>query len=229
MSSIQVTPDLSTLIRSSTFFKHAVATPLSSLLLSLELLQLELEAKNTQQTSSLALDRVKTARWSSHRLNTLLFHLEDEIQTSHRFPVYRAVQEVVNSIKTLHPDVVVRLRKEVESDFMLAGSEFLFEEALLCLITNGFEAYQASASLKMIEIQLQEHDGCCQVSILDGGCGMDEQKQSEYLKLGESTKKYHSGIGLPTITQIVQTHFGGTVEILSTPNLGTCVQLHIPI
>ncbi len=69
--------------------------------------------------------------------------------------------------------------------------------------------------------------GCYELTIEDTGPGIPRDVLARVFEPLFSTKSFGSGLGLPTVKQIVEQH-GGTVEINSHPGEGTRVLVRLP-
>jgi signal transduction histidine kinase len=67
-----------------------------------------------------------------------------------------------------------------------------------------------------------------EIVIADTGPGMPESTLARVFEPLFSTHAFGTGLGLPTVKQILEQH-GGTVEIVSTPGGGTRVALSLPL
>jgi signal transduction histidine kinase len=66
------------------------------------------------------------------------------------------------------------------------------------------------------------------VEIIDSGIGMDEENQKNLFTPFHTTKQKGSGLGLPISLKIVENHHG-KIKITSEKDLGTTVQVFLPI
>lgn len=218
--------DLETLVTQGRFFHHAVATPLSALLLSLELCQIEASSNYNQFA-----DHLKVAKSAANRLKQVLatadpVNLESAATT---FSVSSAVTEVVKLVQASQPDSTVRL-VQADSSFSwkLTGSRFLFQEAVLCLITNGLEAYAAGQqSQVLVSVQPADTQNMVCLTVTDGGAGFANHNLGYHLRLGESSKADDRGVGLQVVNQVV-TAFKGSWKVLPQP-VGTSIQVSLPL
>lgn len=104
------------------------------------------------------------------------------------------------------------------------GDRRLLRQVLLNLAIN---AQQAMPSGGQLEIQASEDDGCIVLRVIDNGCGMDETTLEKMWHAFFSRKPGGSGLGLPTVRKIVESH-GGTVSCESAVGQGTRFTIRLP-
>jgi nitrogen-specific signal transduction histidine kinase len=118
----------------------------------------------------------------------------------------------------------------------LTGNEQLLKQALLNLLLN---AIHASSPEGTIDIhcrrtrQPRTGEANCSgvnsviISIRDEGCGMSEEELKQVFQPFYSKRKGGTGLGLPIVKDIVQTH-EGKIQIISHKGKGTTVELVFP-
>jgi signal transduction histidine kinase len=67
-----------------------------------------------------------------------------------------------------------------------------------------------------------------EITIADTGPGIPAEVLPQVLEPLFSTKSFGTGLGLPTVQQIIEAH-GGGLEISSEENRGTTVVLWLPL
>lgn len=94
------------------------------------------------------------------------------------------------------------------------------------LLVNAFDACRPSGG--QVTVSTESRDGRAAISVADNGLGMDAEDREQMLetfKTGDKTRG--SGIGLPTVVDIVERH-GGRLEIHSVPDEGSTFTILIP-
>src|SRR5579862_3055683 len=99
---------------------------------------------------------------------------------------------------------------------------------LVNLIDNAIQAMAEAASAEQrIAISTRIIDGSYEVVITDTGPGIPAEVMPRIFEPLFSTKSFGTGLGLPTVKQIVEQH-GGTIMIDSAPGNGTRVTIRLP-
>jgi PAS domain S-box-containing protein len=100
---------------------------------------------------------------------------------------------------------------------------------LLNLVTNAIEAFPEGVSGGLITVSSRdEGEAGVLLQVKDTGRGMSEDLQEQIFKYLYSTKGARgTGLGLAITQKIVHEH-GGTIEVESTPNKGSCFTIILP-
>lgn len=103
------------------------------------------------------------------------------------------------------------------------GDPVLLEQVLVNLIKNALEALKDIPRASLI-LKASRVNGRTVLSIIDNGVGIPEDKMEQIFVPFYTTKKEGSGIGLSLSRQIMRLH-KGSIELQSSPNAGTAVDL----
>ena len=60
------------------------------------------------------------------------------------------------------------------------------------------------------------------------GCGMSDEVLRKIFEPLYSTKGFGVGLGMPTVMQIMEQHYGG-IDVETKPNVGTSITLWLPV
>jgi signal transduction histidine kinase len=115
---------------------------------------------------------------------------------------------------------------EVEDRLPLVpGSQNDLEQLLLNLLTNARDAMPKGGRLS---IAARWSDPNLQLVVEDTGIGIPAEHLSKVLEPFFSTKPQGNGLGLSICRSIVW-QMQGKLEINSTPDVGTCVTIFLPL
>lgn len=176
-------------------------------------LKLEHETKRVAELSSdfLRFIQLKEPNKQLTRLQDLIDDLIDFFGPSAR----KANVE----IKTFLPADLPRVEVDVEP----------FKQGLLNLMLNAVQAMPLGGTLT---IQAEPHP-CPEgqpgilLSLIDTGIGMTSDVQKQIFKPFFSLRPGGTGLGLPTMKKVVESH-GGRIDVQSEPGKGTKFTLHLP-
>jgi len=213
-------------LTSGIFFRHSVATPLSSLLLNLELLQSHLE-------------KLPVANFPTHLLQQSLsqaHYLHDLVKSSsttrqakrYYFPVKLALEAVILRLHRPWCRQHLHAHLHLPADLTLRGHSFYLQEALSCLIVNAFEAYQSRQS-QTVALTVYRRGQQLIIHINDTGQGMNWWTQRRHFVEGFSTKKRNSGMGLALVKEVIEKQYLGKLIVYSSPGNGTSLTILLPI
>lgn len=138
---------------------------------------------------------------------------------------------VIDTILAKHRRVIERNGIEVEfSDERddltgVLADERLLEQALTSVLTNSIEAMPEGGSLG-IAIRSEQGSARIRIEIADNGRGIPAELMQRVAESYFTTKARGLGLGLVLAKGIVE-RFGGTMEILSTRNIGTWVSFDL--
>jgi signal transduction histidine kinase len=141
------------------------------------------------------------------------------------------LEAVLNrSLEMLDPEIN-RLGIAVERRYhlngrVLAADPDLLHQAFLNLLLNAIQAMPGGGRL-IVETRSAPHGHGGEIIFRDSGEGIDPENQTKILNPFFTTKEKGSGLGLPIVKSIVESH-RGTLRIDSTPGEGTAVILTLP-
>lgn len=109
----------------------------------------------------------------------------------------------------------------------------LLEQALINLIDNAIK-YSDEGKTVAVRVERAASDKHpITISVTDEGCGIDPQHQprlfERFYRVDRSRSRTlgGTGLGLSIVKHIVQAH-GGTVDVSSTPGVGSTFSIHLP-
>jgi signal transduction histidine kinase len=101
--------------------------------------------------------------------------------------------------------------------------------AIVNVIDNAMRAILDATSLFDRRVTVSTHHGAmAEIVIADTGPGMSAEVLARVFEPLYSTYAFGTGLGLPTVKQIVELH-GGDIAIGSTPGAGTRVIIRLPL
>lgn len=118
----------------------------------------------------------------------------------------------------------IELRLKHLDGIFVSGHKGQFEQAILNLITNSFDAID-NLSEKWIEISAKKSEETIQIYFTDSGLGIPVEVREQMLDPFFSTKKGKgTGLGLTLVRGIAQRH-GGDLKYLEAPNTTFLLEL----
>jgi two-component system phosphate regulon sensor histidine kinase PhoR len=126
---------------------------------------------------------------------------------------------------------------ECDSNVLMAVNPPLLEQALINLIDNAIKYSDVGRTVR-VRVSSGETDAAggdmLTVAVVDEGCGIDERflprifERFYRVDRARSRKLGGTGLGLSIVKHIVQAH-GGTVDVVSTPGVGSIFSIHLPM
>ncbi len=203
-------------------FRHAAVTPLSSLLINLELAQQHQRIAN--------MPYVQQALSSAYRLQEL-FQKPQLLNSKKTFFIKPFLKEAIRLAKHNSPDVVINNHLNFSHQAQLHGSRFYFQEAIICTLKNAIESYAALSpgENRVILVIGKTVRNQLQLSFTDGGQGMNWLEKSLMFADGYSRKSTGSGTGLTWVKSVIEQHFAGKIRVKSKKHQGTTMTWVIPL
>ncbi len=123
----------------------------------------------------------------------------------------------------------------LRTEFGARGHRFAFDSermrrVIVNLIENAAQAMadgSGNGADRAIVVSSSASADCYEIVVADNGPGIPADVLPKVFEPLFSTKSFGTGLGLPTVKQIVEQH-GGTVEITSSPGSGTRVVVRLP-
>jgi signal transduction histidine kinase len=150
---------------------------------------------------------------------------------SHREPVSfsRLLEEVVEYLtaQKRFRGVTIHLPSQLP-DLTIMVDATQMRQLLYNLFNNAADAMQSSP-LKRIDVELVVNDNpeSVAITIADTGTGFDPDTLARAFKEQFTTKPNGHGFGLVVCGRIIENH-GGTIQVDSTPNVGTRITITLP-
>jgi PAS domain S-box-containing protein len=206
---------------------HDLKSPVSSLKMLLQLLDMQTEADKKEEF-------IRMVNISVERLERTISGLIEVIFVESSQSPARDIffEEVLSNIKTeLGPQMDV-CQNCIEADFREAESinyiEAYLSSIMKNLITNALK-YHAHRRPLSIQISTKKVNGAILLTISDNGIGIDlvRNKEKVFKPFKRFTEQAHgTGVGLYIIKNIVEKN-GGTIEVESEPNKGTTFRVYL--
>ena len=117
---------------------------------------------------------------------------------------------------------VYLINKVTDDEIYINGDYDRLKQVFINLIKNGIESFDGKNG--KLEIKSKENNKEVIISIIDNGCGMDEEVFKNINKMFYTTKKNGTGIGFPLSNEIIKLH-NGRINLYSKKGEGTTVEI----
>ena len=175
-----------------------------------------LVGKNIDRISRMTLDMLSYARSSpTERQRCSLNDIANEVCD---LMEEKAQQRNIKIVRDLDPSLAM----------VTVDPEGIYS-CLLNLVTNATEAFAEGSSEGRIIVSTRDKaEAGVHVQVKDTGRGMSKELQEQIFEYLYSTKGARgTGLGLAITRKIVREH-GGTIEVESQPDQGSCFTIHLP-
>ncbi len=104
-----------------------------------------------------------------------------------------------------------------------------FKQGLLNLMLNAVQAMPQGGTLSIqAELDQNSQPPRLLLSFIDTGIGMTKEVQEQIFKPFFSLRSGGTGLGLPTLKKVIETH-GGSISVQSEPGKGTKFIIALPV
>lgn len=110
-------------------------------------------------------------------------------------------------------------------DLDFYGDEVKLRQAVVNLLKNAAESTPPG---KGITLKISADESNLSLSVIDEGCGIPKDQLSRIFEPFHTTKPYGTGLGLPIVKKIVESHHG-KLSIHSVEGVGTTVRVLLPL
>jgi PAS domain S-box-containing protein len=206
---------------------HEVRNPLSSIKMSLQILEKRLQPEGND------LKRFKIAQREVEHLEELVNDVlifarpgdPKKVPTDLRRTIENALEMVEKAVLDKHVKIIQQIELELPHPNI---DGVMLEQAFLNIFRNAIDAMQEEGRLQIIvrESGKQPHE--LSIEIVDNGCGMDEETLTHLFNPFFTQKRYGTGLGMTQVKKIIDLHTGN-IEIKSKKGEGTRVIITLPL
>jgi signal transduction histidine kinase len=209
---------------------HEVGNPLNAIGIHLQLLQREAEKLGDSPGAEKVRQAAQVCRSEIARLDGIVRDFLGAVR--HAPPdladtdLVAVVAEAMNLLKDQCGQLGVRVTLDVANEIPLVMADRnQVKQALFNVMKNALEAMDRGGD---IFVRLEADDEWVELSVKDTGVGIPADKLTRVFDAYYTTKASGGGLGMLILLRILRAH-GGTVDIQSTPNVGTTVTLRFPL
>jgi len=137
----------------------------------------------------------------------------------------RVSELVTEALSVAPPPKGVQVVQDGEPQASIDADHDQIRQALLNLITNGYDAMPDGGTLT---IAAASAPGSVQITVTDTGSGMDEETREAIFTPFYTRKARGIGLGLAVTKRIVEAHHG-TITVRSAPAAGSSFTITVPV
>ena len=214
---------------------HEVKNPLSTIRLNMGLLEEDVDELESSPRQKRILKRIETVKRETLRLEELLNEFLN-FTRAHNLDLVPAdanqeLKEIVEFFKPQADAANVKVMEYYSNDLpTIRIDKRSFNRAILNLLLNSLQAIAAKQDEqggREILVRTRPCGSEVAIDLIDSGCGMSDETLSKIFEPFFSTKVGGTGLGLPTVRKVIESH-GGRIAIQSETNRGTQFTLTFP-
>ena len=229
---VRVADKLAALHTLSAGVAHELRNPLSAMDLNLHLLEEELRDGASLPEQATRYLHVLNAE--CHRLSVILDNFMKFARPGsvglHEVNVSALIEHIMALMQFEAEERKIRLEQSVEESLpSVLGDETAISQVLVNIVVNAFHA-MPNGGLCRVAAEARRANGTCWVivSVKDTGIGIKKEELARVFEPFYTTKSSGTGLGLAIAYRIMEDH-GGTIQVSSTPGIGTTTVLTFPV
>lgn len=204
---------------------HEVRNPLSSIKMSLQILEKRMNPDGND------LKRFKIAQKEVEHLeelvnNVLVFAKPVEPKMA-SVELTRIIEQAIAMAEKIIADKQIEIKLELQNIPYVNVDAAMITDAFLNIIRNAVEAVGDGGIIRISAKSVSIQPPTVIVVVEDNGCGIDEEDMPHIFNPFFTKKNYGTGLGLSQVLKIVELHHG-KIEIISEKNKGTKVCIELP-
>jgi PAS domain S-box-containing protein len=229
---VRVADKLAALHTLSAGVAHELRNPLSAMDLNLHLLEEELRERASLPEQATRYLHVLNAE--CHRLSVILDNFMKFARPGslglHEVNVSALIDHIMALMQFEAEERKIRLARVVEGPLpAVLGDETAISQVLVNVVVNAFHAMPNGGLCRVGAEARQANDTrWLVVSVKDTGIGIKKEELARVFEPFYTTKSSGTGLGLAIAYRIMEDH-GGTIQVSSTPGIGTTVVLSFPV
>ena len=206
---------------------HEVRNPLSSIKMSLQILEKRMQPEGND------LKRFHIARREVEHLeelvNDVLIYAKPASPRKEPSDIRRIVENAVALVERLVTDKNIHVQTDFEEGLpLLDVDSAMLEQAFLNIYRNAVDAMEMDGILRTTVRRSGDDLTHLQITVEDNGCGIDAADLPHVFNPFFSKKKYGTGLGMTQVMKIIDLNMG-SIEIRSKTQEGTRVMVTFPI
>ncbi len=204
---------------------HEVRNPLSSIKMSLQILEKRMNPEGND------LKRFKIAQKEVEHLeelvnNVLVFAKPVDPKTT-PVDLNKLLEQALALAEKIIQDKKIEVRMEPQEIPLVNVDAAMITDAFLNIIRNAVEAVEMNGYVRIYARSIGSQPPSVLVVVEDNGCGIEEADMPHLFNPFFTKKKYGTGLGLSQVMKIVEVH-QGKLEIISEKDKGTKVCVTLP-
>jgi PAS domain S-box len=204
---------------------HEVRNPLSSIKMSLQILEKRMNPAGND------LKRFKIAEKEVEHLETLVNNVLVFAKPVEPKKIPVDLAKVLDHAIAMAEKGIADKQIELQTQFSnippIVVDAAMMTDAFLNIIRNAVEAVAEFGKITVSSRYFDETNQSVVVEIKDNGCGIDEEDMPHIFNPFFTVKKYGTGLGLSQVKKIIDLH-QGTIDIISEKGKGTKVYVTLP-
>ena len=187
---------------------HRVRNPLSAIMLFADIMADPKRFARSDQEMEILAEIKKNVRVITDIITGILDFTEDTL-SSGPVDINQVIKDALYLRESLLKQARIKAVFSPASDLpLITGNHIALQQAIGNLIGNGSEAMTKGGALTITTAKVQSTVNTIMITCTDSGPGIKGNLKKQIFAPFFSTKRNHSGLGLPVTRQIVERHGG---------------------
>lgn len=206
---------------------HEVRNPLSSIKMSLQILEKRMQPEGND------LKRFRIAQREVEHLeelvNDVLIYAKPAVPRKEPSDIRRIIENALALVERLVTDKNIHIHTEFEDSLpFLHVDSVMLEQAFLNIYRNAVDAMEMDGVLRTTARRTGNDPAQIQITVEDNGGGIDAADLPHIFNPFFTKKKYGTGLGMTQVKKIIDLH-RGSIEVSSKNTEGTRVMVTFPL
>jgi PAS domain S-box-containing protein len=206
---------------------HEVRNPLSSIKMSLQILEKRMQPEGND------LKRFRIAQREVEHLeelvNDVLIYAKPAVPKREPSDIRKIIDNALALVERLLTDRNIHVQTDFDDALPLMNVDaVMLEQAFLNIYRNAVDAMEMDGSLRTTARRTGNDSAKLQITVEDNGCGIEASDLPHIFNPFFTTKKYGTGLGMTQVKKIIDLH-RGSIEVRSKEAAGTRVMVTFPI
>jgi len=204
---------------------HEIRNPLSSIKMSLQILEKRMQPTgNDQKRFQIAQREVEHLE---ELVNDVLIYAKPADPVKEKSNLQSILEHALAMAEKSILDKHIHVQLESADLPLVSVDAAMIGQAFLNLYRNGVDAMETGGTLS-VSADVSASNGSVSITVRDNGCGIDEQDLGHLFNPFFTKKSFGTGLGLSQVKKIIDLH-QGSIEITSRKGTGTSVTVTLPI
>ncbi len=215
---------------------HEIKNPLGSISIYIQLIEKTLRKIDVVEDSSCELiDYCRIVKEEITRLedtvNSFLFSVKTINLDLEKHNTATIITDTIKFLQHEIKDANIQIEINSKQDDIIALLDIKYiKQALINIVQNSIDALKNIDNVldKKIVIDIDCDSSDIFITISDSGEGIADEDIAKVFEPYYTTKDLGTGLGLTNVARIIEAH-NGNIEISSEKNIGTCIEIKLPI
>lgn len=221
---IQSTERLVSMGRVVASIAHEIRNPLGIIRSTAELLQRRAKNSSDRGTARLLEAIYDESLRLSQTVNDFLDYARPRKPKQDAVDLELVIRQILAFVESDFARDGIEVRTSVSGHPWVLGDKDLLYRALYNLFVNGRQAMERDG---VLDVAVEVADGRVRVAVTDTGPGFPPEFMDKFFEPFFTTKDSGTGLGLPIVRSIVESH-GGEVRLSNSPEGGARVEVFLP-